>query len=401
MKEKTSNKRIVGMDLHPDIFSAAALQPHRSDPGKARVEWVHDRQPVANLERWAARHLRKGDTVVLEASGNSFEVAHRLDQAGHKALVLESAQSSALKHNYCDDDRYCAVKLARSYLTGLAKEVWQPGKEVREHREVFFAHRNAVKDSTRTRNRIRSYLNEQCIRLKSGTSLTDEKTPGQILALRDWGALQAHLLTDLFSQLRHAETRRRQLEELMVRELIAHPHWAQLWRLMGIRHKVAFGLMALMGDVRRFATAKKLCAYIGLSPRKEQSGKDAKGREKGIGNNGRKDLRALLLQSAHNALLQRGSPLHKWGWKLLVRKHRNLAAAAVARKLTVSIWHLLMGHHSDLEEASAHLSTKLLKIATVLGKEALRQLGFSGREAFVQHLIESIKNTSKKPALST
>jgi hypothetical protein len=65
--------------------------------------------------------------VVLEASGNSFEVARRLHRAGHTALVLESAQSSALQHHYCDDDRFCAVKLARSYLTGLAKEVWQPG----------------------------------------------------------------------------------------------------------------------------------------------------------------------------------------------------------------------------------------------------------------------------------
>lgn len=388
------------MDLHPDVFSAAALLRRGHDLGKAQVGWVHDRQPVAKLETWAARHLRAGDIVVLEASGNSFEVARRLHALGRTALVLESAQSSALKHNYCDDDRFCAVKLARSYLTGLAKEVWQPGSGTREHREVFFAHRNAVKDATRARNRIRSYLNEQCIRLKKGTALTAEKTPARVLALREWSALQQSLLTSLFTQLRQAEERRKELEKLMVRELIARPAWAQLWRLMGVRHRVAFGLMAMIGEVRRFATAKKLAAYIGLSPRKTQSGNNAKGFEKGVGGNGRKDLRALLLQSAHNALAQRGSPLHQWGWKLAVRKHRNLAAAAVARKLAVSIWHLLMGHCTKMQEAAGHLVTKLLKIATLLGKDALKQAGFESRAAFVRHLLESI-NISHNITLST
>jgi transposase len=260
------------------------------------------------LETWAARHLCAGDIVVLEASGNSFEVAHRLHRARRTALVLESAQSSALRHNYCDDDRFCAVKLARSYLSGLAKEVWQPGPETREHREVFCAHRNAVKDATRVRNRIRPYLNEQCIRLKKGTALTDEKTPARVLALHEWSALQQSLLTSLFTQLRQAEERRKELEKLMVRELVARPEWAQLWRLMGVRHRVAFGLMAMIGEIRRFATAKKLAAYIGLSPSKTQSGNNAKGIEKGAGGHGRKDLRALLVQSAHNALAQRGSP---------------------------------------------------------------------------------------------
>jgi transposase len=125
------------------------------------------------------------------------------------------------------------VKLARSYLSGLAKTVWQPDQTTREHREVFFAHRNAVKDATRARNRIRSYLNEQCIRLKKGAALTDEKTPASVLALHEWSALQQSLLSGLFTQLRQAEERRKELEKLMARELIARPGWAQLWRLMG------------------------------------------------------------------------------------------------------------------------------------------------------------------------
>ena len=79
---------------------------------------------------------------------------------------------------------------------------------------------------------------------------------------------------------------------------------------MGVRHIVAFALMAMIGDVNRFATAKKLIGYFGLSPHKVQSGNNAKGRDRSIGNTGRGDVRALLTQAAQNAMMQRNSPLH-------------------------------------------------------------------------------------------
>ena len=36
---------------------------------------------------------------------------------------------------------------------------------------------------------------------------------------------------------------------------------------------------------------------------------------------------------------------------------------------------------------SQHLETKLLKLATVLGNERIRELGFERRQAFVEHLF--------------
>lgn len=386
-----NGKRIVGLDMHPDVFSAAALS---GVAGQARLEWIDDRLGTGELEGWARKRLGPDDVVVLEASGNSFEVASRLHGLGFTALVLESVQAGKIREGLCQDDRHSAIKLARVYLTGLAKIVWQPDARTREYREVFFAHRNAVKDATRCRNRIRGFLTEHCVRLRKGTALVG--TAGEAFALKAkaWTPLQAELLRERFGQLRESEARRVKLERLMVRELMGQPQWARLWRLMGIRHRVAFGLMAMIGDINRFPTAKKLVGYVGLAPRKQQSGNDAKGVDLGVGRCGRKDVRALLLQSAHNALIQRGSPLHKWGWKLLVKKHRNHAAAAIARKLTVSIWYLLKGHFTPLIEATTHLTAKLLKLATVLGKEQLRALGFTHRDAFVAAQIKQIQLTT-------
>ncbi len=40
-----------------------------------------------------------------------------------------------------------------------------------------------------------------------------------------------------------------------------------------VGYLTAFAALALIGDIRRFPTADKLAAYLGLVPRQHQSGK--------------------------------------------------------------------------------------------------------------------------------
>ena len=129
--------------MHPDVFAAAALERTKADLSK--VLWVQDRLPTASLEKWAQRQLMKDDVLVLEASGNSFEVASRFHAMGYTCLVLESGQCAKIRENFCNDDRHSAIKLARVYLSGLAKVVWQPDAEARQMREIFFCYRSTVK----------------------------------------------------------------------------------------------------------------------------------------------------------------------------------------------------------------------------------------------------------------
>ena len=61
---------MIGLDMHPDSFTAAALSGKNAMD--AHVEWVHDHLPQERLEKWLQKHVEPVDLIVIEASGNTF-----------------------------------------------------------------------------------------------------------------------------------------------------------------------------------------------------------------------------------------------------------------------------------------------------------------------------------------
>lgn len=390
-KESAASGRIIGLDLHPDVFSAAAVSGRDAATARPVQQW--DRLATAELEAWA-KTLVAGDLVVLEASGNSFESCERLQRCGVSTVVLESQRAGQIRKTYCANDRGDAVKLARIYLSGLAQPVWQPDAATRERREVLHAYRKAVTTATRTRNRLKSYLSDHGIRLKPGVRLVQASGQKTVRDSRAWSALQGVLLEQMLEELKLADARRQQLSAVMAQAVAAEPKLLRLVRLLGVRHLIAFAIAAVVGDISRFANPKKLVAYLGLAPTVDQSGNGPRGQQ-GLVTFGRSDLRALLTQSAQNALNQRASPLHSWGWKLCLRKgHKNVAIAAIARKLTVSIWYMLRGLFTPLQQVDASLRVKLAKIATTIGVKTIRQLGYKSKVAFIEEKTQWLLNTA-------
>jgi transposase len=382
-KDLTNVQRVIGFDSHPDTFTAAVL--NGSTPAAAIVEKTYNKVPMAQLKAWAQKNTTPQDRFVLEASGNSFQIVRTLAGIGRNALVLESCQMGKLKEAHANNDKISAVRIAKAYLAGTAKIVWVPDAKTQERRDWFHAHRKAVKRSTQTRNRVLSYLSDNGVRLKPGTSLIEpgptEKMIGQA---RDWSPRQWQVLEGCLLELRHADQQRKHWRSLIAQEVASDPLLLSIVRLCGVRDMVAFALGAIIGDIKRFATPKKLVKFVGLNPAFDDSGQSQW--EGGIGGHGRKDLRCLLIE-AGQAILRSKHEMAKWGKKLLVRKGSiNLAVAALARKLTVAIWYLMMGRWTPLEEIDVRLELKIGKIISQVGAAGLKKLGQTRKD--LRHQIE-------------
>lgn len=267
-----------------------------------------------------------------------------------------------------------------------------PDVKTQERRDWFHAHRKAVKRSTQMRNRLLSYLSDNGVRLKKGTPLaTGKAAEEQLRQTRPWSPRQWQVIEGMLMELRHADEQRSHWRSLIAQEVLSDPQLLSIVRLCGVREMVAFALGALIGDIRRFANPKKLVKYIGLNPAFDDSGEGQW--SGGIAGHGRKDLRSLLVEAAQAVLRCSKNPLAQWGKKLLRRKSSvNLTVGAMARKLAVAVWYLMMGRWTPLEEIDERLALKVGKIITSVGARGLKKLGKT-RKTFRQEIYQSLQTT--------
>jgi transposase len=378
--------RAVGLDIHPDTFAAAILQGR--DPLRARVVASITRQPLEALCAWAQRHTTAEDVLILEASANSFAIAERLTALGRQVFILESHRAGQVGKSYLANDKVDAAKIARIYLSGLAIKVWQPDAETRQRRELLSTYQRCVKDSTRAQQHLRSYLNEHALRLPKGFRLCRPEAISRLLTLKDWSPRQKLLLGEMHGSLIATRERRSRLRRMMALEIEETPDFLRLYKLAGLNLVTTYALVAIIGDITRFANSRKLVSYLGLNPSVVESGNfEGSG---ALHQHGRGSLRALLIQ-ASKRLLTCVNPLQKWGLSVALRRGQNKAAVAVARKLTVSIWHVMQGHWNKTLEETTTLLTKLTKLATELGVPTLKELGYASKLAFQEQKLEVLR----------
>ena len=226
-------ERVIGLDAHPDSFTAAVMRGRT--PAQAWSEKVFNKVPLTQLKSWARKHTTPKDVMVLEASGNSFHLVRILAALDRRALVLESTQLGKLKEAHANNDKLSAVRIAKAYLAGTAKEVWVPDPQTQERRDWFHAHQKVVRRSTQVRNRLLSYLSDHGVRLKKGTRLVlePELAEQQLRQSADWSPRQWQVIKGMLMELRHAEEQRW--------------HWRSLIAGSGRRSGAAFAHSALRG----------------------------------------------------------------------------------------------------------------------------------------------------------
>src|SRR5262249_16065368 len=120
---------------------------------------------------------------------------------------------------------------------------------------------------------------------------------------------------------------------------IDDPAVKRLPTITGVNLIVAAGLVAAIGNIRRFPDPERLVSYVGLNPRVRQSGLGLAQHGR-ISKRGRSHARAMLDDAAWAAAKAPG-PLRAFFLRIRARRGHQIAAVAVARKLAVLCWHLL------------------------------------------------------------
>jgi transposase len=236
-------------------------------------------------------------------------------------------------------DKKDALTLARLLAVNLIPEVWVPPLAVRELRGLVSHRQRLIRQRTAARNRLRGLLHRHhLVPPQTGLFTSASQSWGQALKLSKVEQLRSRhdlqLLASLEPLIAEVEA---ELGRLSINEPW-HGPCAFLIQLPGIGLITAMTILAAVGQIERFPTAKKLVGYSGLGSRIYATGQTQ--HTGGITKQGRRELRLVLVEAAWIAV-QHYPYWRKQFEQLSARRGKHKAIVAVARKLLVVVWNVL------------------------------------------------------------
>jgi transposase len=296
------------------------------------------------------------------------------------------------------NDKIAASILARLLAKDLLVGIWVPPQEVRELRGLVAQHQKMTHLATQAKNRLHAVIQRHHLKPPAGNPFGPSKKGWwQALAL---GELEKLNMQSDLETLQFAEKQLTRLSKVMTMIAAEDARVSRLLHLPGFGVITALTVWAAIGDIHRFAEAKKLVGYAGLGTRVHDSGLTTRSGK--ITKAGRRDLRVALVEAAHTAAN------HHPHWKAELARLQphlgyNKTIVAIARKLLVAVWHVLAENKTDRFAEPEKISQKLLHFAYEVGKS--NRAGQSAAQFVRQRLdalsignqLTSIAWGSKKP----
>jgi len=325
-------RRVIGMDIHRTFAEVVFWEDGKLRPA-GRVSMTR-----AGLEGFG-RSLGKDDEVVIEATGNAMAVVRVLSPYVARVIVANPLQVKAIAHAHVKTDKIDAGVLASLRAADFLPEIWLPDADTECLRRLVARRNQVVRHRTRIKNEVHAILHAHlippCPHADLFGRLGRTWLARQIMPDDECAAIQRHL-----RELDRLGEDLGVLDREIAQAAIEEPAVKRLLTITGVNLIVAAGLVAAIGDVRRFPDPQKLVSYVGLNPRVRQSGLGLAQHGR-ISKRGRSHARAMLVEAAWAASKAPG-PLRAFFLRIRARRGHQVAAVAVARKLAVLCWHLLI-----------------------------------------------------------
>ena len=278
--------------------------------------------------------------VVLEVGPSSRWVSALLVELGHEGIVANARRVKLISEGHRKSDRVDAELLARLGRADpeLLSPIQHRGGDSQAARGLVKSRAALVASRTQLINHVRGVVKTTGERLRSCSTHTFHRLVDEI---------PEELAPSLAPVMAMIEMLNRQID--VFDELIEHacglafPETACLQQVNGVGPVTALTYVTTLEDPGRFETSRSVGAYVGLVPRRDQSGEVDK--QLRITKAGDPFLRSLLVNAAHHILGPFGqdSDLRRWGLKLCERggkAAKKRAVVAVARKLAVLLHRL-------------------------------------------------------------
>ena len=326
----------VGIDVHRKRSQVAVV----TEDGKVQLNKnvVNGSEPMLRL----IGDLPPGTPVAFEAAFGWGWLAELLEDYGFEAHLVHPLRCKAIASARLKNDKVDAAILAQLLRADLLPEAWIAPPAVRQLRALLRHRAGLVRLRTQQQNRIHAVVADFGYD-RSGSYLSG---PGRgWLAGLELPAVSREIVTDALAVIDGLAPLTNRIDIELRQHAKTDPRVKTLTTLPGVGQFTALVMLAEIGDISRFGSARKLASWAGLTP--TVRGSDLTVRHGHISKQGSAWLRWVMNQAAQTA---KRSPDFAATYSSIARRRgKKIATIAISRKLLTRAWHLL----SEMQAAEA------------------------------------------------
>jgi len=313
----------IGVDIHARQQTLSYLDTEDGTTGQ--VELQHERDDVKGFYSQF-----EGEVVIgIEACGYTNWFEELVEQLGHKLLVGDAAEIRRLARRRQKNDRRDADLLLDLLVRNEFPALFRYSRESREMlRQLRYRHK-LVKLRTMVANTLHA------LAINAGLSLRAKlltKGGRQQLRALQLSAISQQQRDELLSLADELTNRIHTVEQWLQTQAKSDARVQRLQTHPGVGLLTSLCLVHTLGDLSRFASTRKVAAYVGFDPMEDSSAeRKAYG---GISKAGSRLLRYLLVEAGQTAAKD-DEHLKQFYRRLMPRRGKARAKVAVARKLLI------------------------------------------------------------------
>ena len=345
--------RAIGLEVHLEFCEVAIAE----DGGVRSAGRISTTPEEIEL---FARSLGADDEVALEVTGNAWGIARLIEPHVGRVLVV-SPNDTGIRQARAKTDRLDARTLAKLCAAGELDAVWVPDRATQVLRRRLQRRGQLVWGRTRAKNQIHATLMRCLVGRAPFTDLFGVKGRRWLAEL----ALPEEERESVDSALRQVEFLDSEIaavEELIAKQALESAEIKRLMAVPGVNVICAATFLAAIGDIRRFASPRKLVGYLGLDPRVKQSGTGPATHGR-ISKQGSVRARHALVEASWSTVRQPG-PIHAFYQRVRARRGHQVAVVAAARKLARLFWCPLT-REQDYAHQQPSLTQKKLRLLEI------------------------------------
>ncbi len=321
----------IGMDAHISTLDFAVI----NDAGRL-VKATKVTTSVNNLIQFI-RQITPPRIVYMEEGTLAAWALEVCSHFGEKLVITNPKENHWIGLSGQKNDPLDALKLARLARGGYVKEIHHPLGERRRFRELIEAYHDAVRSTTRIKNKIKAKFAQNGVACRGCTVyLKSHREEWQRKISQNTAALL--ILEGLWHQLEQSEQNEEALLAAAKTQAKHYPEVRHFKALPGIGFIHAATISAILETPHRFANKRKVWMYSGLGLIQRSSA--GKLSSEKLTTDYNRLLKCTLLQAAEAAIRTQDNPFRQKYLEMTlvqgIAPHR--ARLTVARQMAAAMW---------------------------------------------------------------